>query len=154
MTGIEVALAVIPLLVSVAEHYKTAYEKFKRWRSYCTKLKEFEGELFCYEGLFRNDCRSLLKSITDPAEVQRILDSHNPEEWRNADLGNKLITYLGDLFQPWQVMMGNIERELKLLYVKAVKFRSGISQSDPVCFDILSLTTSCDFGISGINRMS
>jgi hypothetical protein len=131
MSGFEVvgvALAVLPLLVSVAEHYQTAYDKLKHWREFSKELGEFEGKLYCCQIVFRNNCLLLLASITSRAEAQRMLTYRQDARWSDPEIERKLIRHLDESFNSCVWLMGQIKDDLEFLHVKSQEIHDAVDK--------------------------
>ena len=73
ISGAEIALAVLPLLISDVEHFHSISRPLRRWINYNQERKQFQDELLCHQTNFSNECYLLLISVTgwEEAEAER-----------------------------------------------------------------------------------
>ena len=59
------ALGVLPLLISAAEHYDDCLRPFVRYKNFAREADRFRQLLSIQKTIFRNHCRILLEEITE-----------------------------------------------------------------------------------------
>jgi len=137
MSGAEVILGVIPLLIEVADYSHTVYQQFKRWRKYDSELEKFQAELYCYQCIFQTDCELLIGSVTTTAEFDLIME-RNVTGLENPDLERKLMNYLGGQYSCCGMLMERIKKDLDDLHAKSQQFQDALTVSDSVSIPLLS----------------
>lgn len=97
MSGAELILGIIPLIISVAEYYQSTSNVLHRWKQYDTEAKRLGEELYCQECIFRNEFHILLSSVTgwNLNESHRRLESGHDQKWVTDDLKEDFVSYLG-----------------------------------------------------------
>jgi hypothetical protein len=139
MSGAEVILGVIPILVEVAEYSHTLYQQFRRWRKYASELGDFQDELYCYQCVFRKDCSLLLRAVTTTAEFDWIWE-RDVTKLENPELERKLMSYLDDQYFYCGVLMEKIKKELDVLDAKSQRFQDAIAVPESVSTVLLYVT--------------
>ena len=100
MTGFEIAgavLAVLPLLVSAAEHYEDAYRPFLRLRKFDAEVRRFQQQLNTQRTIFRTECELLLAQAggEDDRATKMLQDPAHPS-WQDVNVDNALLEVLGE----------------------------------------------------------
>ena len=114
MEPLSFTLAVIPLLVSTAEHYKTAYNAFHRLRKASREAEILRVDLVVQRALFDDNCRNLLnKCGVDEAMAALMLKSPRHTGWSMNELQAKIKKVLGSFSEAFVGIMQRIEAELK-----------------------------------------
>jgi hypothetical protein len=76
MSGFEVvgvALALMPLVISVAEDYNKVHGRFTRYRKFSAEAKEFQSLLKIQKTIFREECRLLICQVVGEDEAGPIV---------------------------------------------------------------------------------
>ena len=96
VTGIEAAglmLAILPILLSAAEHYRDGLQSLKEWRRYPREVDSLYWDLKGQQSLFRSTCEILLRSICgDDIDAPTLTDwLNNPAGggWKSTRLEEK-----------------------------------------------------------------
>ena len=80
------ALAVLPLLISAAEHYEDCLRPLRRFLHFASEVDRFQRKLQIQKTIFRNQCRILLEGVVDhDVAVRMLLDGEHPC-WRDPDV--------------------------------------------------------------------
>jgi hypothetical protein len=99
ISGLELAFAIVPLVISATEHHRKAYHKIKMIAS--RKARDEEREDFLSElhdeiALLGNTLKRLISDLTTLTEKQRQqLLNLDREQWKQDDVGAALNTRLG-----------------------------------------------------------
>ena len=99
MSGAEIAsftLAVLPLLISAAEHYRDMFQPFNRYRKFAAKVKRYQEELEIQKTIFHNQCRLLLEYVVDHDVASAMLVEQSHPFWTNGAVDTSLAQLLGD----------------------------------------------------------
>ncbi|KAL8723600.1 MAG: hypothetical protein Q9225_000142 [Loekoesia sp. 1 TL-2023] len=99
MSGAEVAgiaIALLPILISAAEHYNDCIKPILRYRKVAKDVQLFQRSLEVHKTIFRNQCRILLEGVVDHDDTLRMLEvgSLDPS-WRNTGLEARLAKQFG-----------------------------------------------------------
>lgn len=99
MSGAEVVgftLALLPLLISAAEHYDDCIRPILRYRKIVEEVHLFQRNLKVQRTIFRNQCRILLESVIEHDAAIRMLGvGSNDPSWGDVDLEEQLTEQLG-----------------------------------------------------------
>lgn len=88
--AVGLALAVIPLVVSAAEHFATTKSCISRYRKFSEDVQEFVADLNTQATIFRSATQLLLMSyVGEDKSVQMINDYSHPG-WTDADIEDYL----------------------------------------------------------------
>lgn len=103
MSGVEavagLALGILPLLISAAEHYDGTLRPFERYQNFAKEADRFQGQLAIQKVIFRNQCRILLEEIIEHDVASSML--HGPSgpshpSWSDVELEEQLSQLLGE----------------------------------------------------------
>ena len=103
MAGVEtvagLALGILPLLISAAEHYDDTLRPFKRYQNFAKEANRFQGQLGIQKVIFKNHCRILLEEIIEHDVASSML--HGPSapshpSWSDVELEEQLSQLLGE----------------------------------------------------------
>ena len=99
MSGIEIVgigLAVLPLLISAAEHYDDCIRPILRYRRIVAEIHLFQRNLQVHKTIFRNQCRILLEGAIEHDAAVRMLEvGPNDPSWGDQELEARLAKQLG-----------------------------------------------------------
>jgi hypothetical protein len=116
ITAVGLALAVLPLIITVFENYKTAIHPFIMLRHSRGQAQKFGNSLGTQETIFINTCQHLLCLVT--RDGPEMLSNHGHPLWRDNDLERKLCSYLNkslnscvSIVQDMKDTLGEIEKE-------------------------------------------
>ncbi|KAJ8114277.1 hypothetical protein OPT61_g3796 [Boeremia exigua] len=102
MSGIEIAglaFGVLPLLVEAVKSYSTISKKTHTLRHYSKEIKSISEQLKVHRGIFLNEVRLLLRSVTSEEEVESMLEDAVDQRWTKTYLDNKIRMVLQDSFE-------------------------------------------------------
>ena len=94
MEALGIILAVLPLLVSAAEHYDDCLSPFIRYRRFASKVDRFQQKLSIQRTVFRNECRILLESVVEHDVANRMVDDNTHPQWNDKELEQQLVRHL------------------------------------------------------------
>ncbi|CAF9920614.1 MAG: hypothetical protein ALECFALPRED_001583 [Alectoria fallacina] len=103
MSGVEtvagLALGILPLLISAAEHYDDCLRPFIRYKNFAKEADRFRHLLGIQKTIFRNQCRILLEDIIEHDVASSMLNGPsgaNHPSWSDVELEAQLSQLLGD----------------------------------------------------------
>ena len=94
MEALGIVLAILPLLVSAAEHYDDCLRPFIRYRRFASKVDRFQQKLSIQRTVFRNECRILLESVVEHDVANRMVDDNTHPQWNDKELEQQLGRHL------------------------------------------------------------
>lgn len=127
-----IILAILPLLISAAEHYDNVFRPFRRWRKYTSELELFQRQLGTQRTIFRNECRLLLTILTNSQIAREMMKEAAHPLWKDQDLEGKLIKQLGDSGIACSDIINMLQQKLDEVEKKTTSFGLLIQQSIPV----------------------
>lgn len=141
MSGIEVAgvaLAVLPLLISAAQHYDNALRPFARYKRFTKEAKIYSKELGIQRTIFRNECRNLLEdtAAVDHDSVDVVLSSSSGDEWPTKRLDSQLDTQLGESRQAVFDAIQLIEETLQDIDKENLRFCAELDKEEHKVYSI------------------
>lgn len=97
MSGVEIAvglaLGVLPLLISAAEHYDDCLRPFIRYKNFVKEADRFQNLLAIQKVIFKNQCRILLEEIIEHDVASSMLNDPsgaNHPSWSDIELEKQL----------------------------------------------------------------
>ena len=96
MSGAELLLGILPLLVSAAEHWDDCVRPFKRYRRFAVEADRFRQHLNVQHTIFRNQCRILLENVTEDDTAVQMLAQWNHPLWLDPDIASQLSKRLAE----------------------------------------------------------
>lgn len=154
MDPLSITLAVIPLLISAAEHYKKTYDAFHRLRNASREAENLRVDLIVQRALFDDSCRNLLgKCGIDKAVVALMLKNPRHPAWSVEELKSKIRKVLGSFSEAFVGILQRIEGELKVIEDKV---HSCLSVDRSVSWRVRLAVTkpALDISIEQINRLN
>ena len=112
IAAISTVLAVLPLIVSAAEHYEDCFRPFVRYRKFNTEVYRFQQRLSIQKTIFRNQCRLLLENVTEHDVAARMLSGPAHPSWSDPKLDRELATLLGSSREDCCNLIASIDDKL------------------------------------------
>ena len=94
MEALGIILAILPLLVSAAEHYDDCLRPFIRYRRFASKVDRFQQKLNIQRTVFRNECRILLELVVEHDVARRMVEDSTHPQWNDKELEQQLVRHL------------------------------------------------------------
>ncbi|GIZ38795.1 hypothetical protein CKM354_000219600 [Cercospora kikuchii] len=116
MAGLELAgviLAIFPIIVEGAELYMKGAHALARWRTFNRVLKRLLLRIDLEQVKFYNNCEALLRDITEPGQLQRLMKDPGGPEWSQSDLQHRLEKQLGRSYRVYMEATSEINRLLE-----------------------------------------
>ena len=141
MSGVEaiagLALGILPLLISAAEHYDDCLRPFIRYKNFAKEADRFAHLLGVQKTIFRNQCRLLLEEIIEHDVASSMLSpspsgaNHHPS-WSDIDLEDQLSQLLGDSRDACVTTVEMIEERLRDIKGESQDLETTIDQDSRV----------------------
>ena len=132
MSGVEAVAGLIlgglPLLLAAAEHYKSIYRPFQRWRKFHEELKRLDAELLVEKVTFHNECLILLGSLVGGSVAKEMLDCHEHPLWHDKNLDENLSTHLGSSKEAWGMLLELVDLQLRVMDVRIRGFSAEVTK--------------------------
>ncbi len=97
MSGLEVAgvaLAIVPILLSAAEHYDDVHRPLARLFKFSREVNRYCKRLKTHSTIFREECRLLLGHVVRDEEVIQMLKASSHPLWKDEDVERGLVELL------------------------------------------------------------
>ena len=140
MSGVEaiagLALGILPLLISAAEHYDDCLRPFIRYKNFAKEADRFGHLLGIQKTIFRNQCRLLLEEIIEHDVASSMLSrpsgaNHHPS-WSDIDLEEQISQLLGDSRDACITAVEMIEERLRDIKGESQDLETTIDQDSRV----------------------
>ena len=101
MSGIEaiagLAVGILPLMISAAEHYEDCLRPFIRYKNFTKEADRFRSQLGTQKVIFKNQCRILLEAVLSHDVASGMLAT-GPEHpsWSDLELERQLCELLNE----------------------------------------------------------
>lgn len=125
-------LAVLPLLISAAEHYEDILQPFVRYRNFSSKVDRFQRHLRVQRTIFRNECRILLESAVEHDIALRMLEDRDHPQWLDQSVDNRLLKQLDSSKDACITIITQIEEQLRDVDKDSQDFEAAVRQSGQV----------------------
>jgi hypothetical protein len=136
MTGVELALAILPLVVAALDHYKHAATAYQRYMQYGNILRELQVSLWIRRTIFNNDVIILLTAVVSKSEAIQMVDDQHHTNWVNTDIEIALRESLHTSFEPCVALIGSLGQKLREIEGEEREFAKIIDQNGRVlCFN-------------------
>lgn len=141
MSGVEtvagLALGVLPLLTSAAEHYDDCLRPFIRYKNFAKEADRFRNLLGIQKTIFRNQCRILLEEIVEHDVASSMLNGPsgaNHPSWSEVELEKQLSHLLGNSRDACITTVEMIEERLRDIEGESQDLETTIDQDSRVCY--------------------
>jgi hypothetical protein len=125
-------LAVLPLLISAAEHYEDILQPFVRYHNFSSKVDRFQQHLRIRRTIFRNECRILLESVVEHDIALRMLEDRDHPQWLDQSVDNRLLKQLDSSKDACITIITQIEEQLRNVDKDSQDFEAAVRQSGQV----------------------
>ena len=144
MSGAEVALAVLPLVISAIEHYKDCFRPLIRYRKFTSELDRFQRRLKIQKAIFRNQCRILLENAVHQDVASQMLEEHSHFLLCDAQTEKLLAKQLGSSREACVAVIELIDERLRGIEKESSRFQTIVDEEYRVI--ILFLYSKDDLG--------
>ncbi len=125
-------LAVLPLLISAAEHYEDILQPFVRYRNFSSKVDRFQQQLGIQRTIFCNECRILLESVVEHDIALRMLEDRDHPQWLDQSVDNRLLKQLDSSKDACITIITQIQEQLRNVEKDSEEFEAAVLQSGQV----------------------
>ncbi len=119
MTGVveavSLGLAVIPVVISVAEHYSSASSALKRYKQFSSEISRLSISVKVQRTKFRCEIRSLLSHCVGWEQAALLLEDTDNERWKDHGLEASFAETLGNTREPFMELIDHINAELSVI---------------------------------------
>lgn len=144
MSGVEtvagLALGVLPLLTSAAEHYDDCLRPFIRYKNFAKEADRFRNLPGIQKTIFRNQCRILLEEIVEHDVASSMLNGPsgaNHPSWSDVELEKQLSHLLGNSRDACITTVEMIEERLRDIEGESQDLETTIDQDSRDTADIV-----------------
>lgn len=130
--AVGLALAVLPLLVSTAEHYAETATSFKRYRRFASEATNLASKLRIQRTIFRAAQRFLLHRVVGEAQAEQMLEDPHHHGWIDNNTEISLVRQLGYFGDAVVESMRLIKAELESLGKESDKFGEAMEKPPEV----------------------
>lgn len=124
MSGVGEALALVSLLVAVAQSYKKAcWQPYSRFRNCQKVVRRYMSHLDNQRVIYETHCELLLKNAVGEAAANAILTEIGTSEWRNDRTGKQVSDLLGRRLEACLRTIKQIETLLEDVHGQTQKLR-------------------------------
>jgi hypothetical protein len=96
-TAAGLALAAIPLLISVFENYEITFQPFVTYCRHVKEVQRFTDRLDTQRAIFSNECQLLMLALGQ--NLNDILKDPSHPSWKDETLSNRLKEMLGSSYK-------------------------------------------------------
>lgn len=125
-------LAVLPLLISAADHYEDILQPFICFRNFSSKVDRFLQNLRIQRTIFRNECRILLESVVEHDVALRMLENKDHPQWLDQSVDKQLLEQLDRSKDACITIITQIEDQLRDVEMDSQDFAAIVLQSEQV----------------------
>ncbi len=126
------ALAILPLLVSVAQHYSETAAAFKRFRRFASEATNLASLLKIQWTIFRAAKKILLNSVVGTEQAKEMLEDPQHPGWTDQKSDDSLLRQLGDCSEAVLESTRLISEQLEALAKESDKFQEAVAGRNEV----------------------
>lgn len=128
----ELALAIVPLIISAVEHYSEVSTAISRFRHFSDEVDIFFAELHLQCGIFRTAVQLLLASAVGDEQAARMLHDETHLGWKDPDLDLLISQRFSDCAASVIACMKLVHRHIESLQDVSETFKDAIEEVDRV----------------------
>jgi hypothetical protein len=133
MTGIAegfgFALAVVPIIISVAEHFSDVSSIWFHYQNYGAEVRRHALALRTQRVVFKNDLVALLTSCVGKTKAVDMFKALDDMAWKDSSIEDSLNELLGDERRLFIELIQLIHKQLRAAEQKALKFPHKVSRA-------------------------
>ena len=116
MTGVvesvSLGLAVLPIVISVAEHYSAATRALKQYRQFSSEIRRLSIFVKVQRTKFHCEIRSLLSHCVGWDQAELLLEDTEDQQWKDKALEEAFTSKLGNSREAFTQLVEDINAEL------------------------------------------
>jgi len=120
--AVSLTLAVLPIVVSVTEHFSSATRALKRYRQFSSELGRLSTLVKVQRTTFHGEIRSLLASCVGLNQAEKLLQDTDHAKWNDKGLQESILTQLGGTRESFLELVEWISAELSEMEAKVTLF--------------------------------
>lgn len=136
MTGIveaaSLSLAVIPIVISVAEHYSSAARALNRYRQFSSEIRRLLIFVKIQRTRYYCEIQSLLSHCVGLERAELLLGDTDNAQWKDGGLEALFATKLGSYREPFMELVEHINVELSEMEANLGTFEEVAQLKDKV----------------------
>ena len=132
MSGAEVVLGILPLLIAAAEHWNDCLRPFNRYRKFATEVHIFQERFRIQNTIFRNQCRILLENATQDNSAGQMLREPSHLSWSDPDIECQLAEYLAESRDACQIIIRLMKERLNDVYTESEELGAVVAHDQDV----------------------
>jgi hypothetical protein len=137
MTGVVetvgLGLAVIPIVISVADHYSAAARALKRYRQFSSEIRRLSMFMNVQRTKFHCEIQSLLSQCVGWERAELLLEDTDNEQWKDKGLEEAFATKLGTSRASFMRLIEDINAELCEMEARLRPFEEVTQLAKKVC---------------------
>ena len=122
------AVAILPLIVSAAQHYEDCFRPFLKYKRFAKEADAFRKRFSVQKAIFRNQCGILLQELVDHDTALAMLNGSQS----NHRLERQLDELLGESKQPCAAIIRAIRDKLSNMESESQQLETTIEQERQV----------------------
>ncbi|KAL9118832.1 MAG: hypothetical protein Q9187_004613 [Circinaria calcarea] len=127
--AVGLVLAVLPLLISAAEHYEDCLKPFMRYYKFTSKVSNFQERFKVQNTIFHNQCRILLASILEQDVAIRMLEDKTHVNWSSQMIEAKLLKQLASSKEACLIIIKQVTKQLQSIEKESRGLNEAMEQS-------------------------
>lgn len=136
MSGVEtvaIGLAILPLLISAAEHYDVCIRPILRYRKIVAEIRLFKRNLQVQKTIFRNQCQVLLEGAIEHDAAVRMLEvGPTDPSWGDQELEARLTKQLGVSKDACLTSIELIDEKLRSITKQSLEMQALADETQPL----------------------
>lgn len=124
MSGVEIGLAVLPLILSVGTLYQNVAKIVSRYKSCASELQKLHAMLITQRTIYDNEVRQLITNTVGKQRADEMLHDINHASWANKAVEDDLVQYLGPSLEACKGTVEMIQESLQGLSANLQHFDS------------------------------
>lgn len=125
-------LAVLPLIISAAEHYSDASHAFTRYQRFAPEVSNLSTVLRAQRAIFTSANRRLLASCVGQDQAKHMLDDSKHPGWTDEDTEILVIERLSDSRRTFIDLIGLIDSTLSYLEEENMRLEGAVNDPQDV----------------------
>ena len=133
MSGPEIGLAVLSLLIAAFDHYDACLRPFSRYKHFSREVISYSKRVKIQKAIFRTRCMFLLRHIVNE-EASAMFAENNHPGWRNRDTEHELVQLLGSAKDDCIGLIRLLKEELQAMGTESQELVERAESECQVCY--------------------